>query len=154
MGNNTDKDKDIVRARRMARWVQQYGIAIDHALLWVAALSLAAFFHLSSSFSHHEALLFSTLVAYCAYLCESPLSTLKTAASLPSDPIDFRRAGLWRWIAINIIINTVLSLLFLHDPCWIYLVMIIATAGWQKYMDGRIPPRLQDSINSKPNKDK
>lgn len=152
MENNTIKD--IANARRMARWVHQYGIAIDHALLWVAALSLAAFFHLSSSFSHHEALLFSTLVAYCAYLCESPLGTLKTAASLPSQPLDFRRAGLWGWIGLNIGVNTVLSLLFLHNPHWIYLVMIIATAGWQKYMDGRIPPRLQDSINSKTTKDK
>lgn len=39
-------------------------MALDHALLWIAALSLAAFFHLSPDFSKSEALLFSTLVAY------------------------------------------------------------------------------------------
>lgn len=57
--------------------------------------------------------------------------------------LDFRKAALWKWIALNIAVNTMLSLLFLANPSWIYLVLIILTAGWQKYMDGRIPPRLQ-----------
>ena len=125
------------------KFIHKYIIAIDHALLWIAALSFAAFFHLSSDFSRAEALLYSTLVAYCAYLCESGLETLKVAASGSMYEYDFRKAGLWKWIALNIAINVTLSILFLSNPSWVYLVLIILTAGWQKYMDGRIPPRLQ-----------
>lgn len=118
-------------------------MALDHALLWVAALSLAAYFHLSPAFSKAEALLFSTLVAYGAYLCESGLETLKVVVSSPFYSFNYRKAGLWHWIGLNVMVNVTLSVLFLHNPSWIYLVLIIFTAGWQKYMDGRIPPRLQ-----------
>lgn len=133
------------KALRQNQFIEKYIMAIDHALLWVAALSIAAFFHLSPEFSKSEALLFSTLVAYGAYLCESGLATLKTAVSLSSYHLDFRKAGLWKWIFLNIATNLTLSLLFLSNPSWIYLVLIILTAGWQKYMDGRIPPRLQST---------
>lgn len=131
------------KAIRQNKFIHKYVIAIDHALLWIAALSFAAYFHLSQDFTGSEALLFSTLVAYGAYLCESGLETLKTAVSLSTYQLDFRKAGLWKWIALNIAVNIILSLLFLSSPSWIYLVLIILTAGWQKYMDGRIPPRLQ-----------
>lgn len=117
-------------------------MAIDHALLWVAALSFAAYFHLSPSFTAPEALLLSTLVAYGAYLCESCLATLKVAASQSGYTLDFRRAGMWGWIGLNMMANALWSVLFLLDPSWYYLALIILTAGWQKYMDGRIPPRL------------
>ena len=137
------KDQRLEKALRQNAFIHKYVIAVDHALLWVAALSLAAFFHLSEAFSRPEALLFSTLVAYCAYLCESGLETLKVAASGSLYEYDFRKAGLWKWIALNVAFNVMLSLLFLSDPSWVYLVLIILTAGWQKYMDGRIPPRLQ-----------
>lgn len=133
----------VEKAMRQNEFLHKYIMALDHALLWVAALSFAAFFHVSSDFTKVEALLFSTLVAYGAYLCESGLETLKTMASLSSCHLDLKKAGLWHWIALNIVINLVLSLLFLSNPSWIYLVMIILTAGWQKYMDGRIPPRIQ-----------
>ena len=140
-----DIDKEILTKKALEQnaFIHKYIIAIDHALLWVAALSFAAFFHLSDAFSRPEALLFSTLVAYCAYLCESGLETLKVAASGSLYEYDFRKAGLWKWIALNVAVNVTLSLLFLSDPSWVYLVLIILTAGWQKYMDGRIPPRLQ-----------
>ena len=131
------------KAIRQNEFIHKYVIAIDHTLLWIAALSFAAYFHLSQDFTGSEALLFSTLVAYGAYLCESGLETLKTAVSLSTYQLDFRKAGLWKWIALNIAVNIILSLLFLSSPSWIYLVLIILTAGWQKYMDGRIPPRLQ-----------
>ena len=131
------------KAIRCNKFIHKYVMALDHALLWVAALSFAAFFHLSPDFSKSEALLFSTLVAYGAYLCESGLSTLKVAVSLSQYDLDFGRAGLWKWIMLNMMVNTALSFLFLSNPSWIYLVLIILTAGWQKYMDGRIPPRLQ-----------
>lgn len=123
--------------------IHKYIMAIDHALLWVAALSFAAYFHLSPRFSPHEALLYSTLVAYGAYLCESGLETLKETVRASRYILDFRNAGLWGWIGVNILINLILSLMFLYNPSWIVFVMIILTAGWQKYMDGRIPPRLQ-----------
>lgn len=138
-----DPDHETVRALRQNALIYKYVMAIDHALLWVAALSFAAYFHLSSSFTHHEALLFSTLVAYGAYLCESGLETLKETARASTSVFDFRRAGLWGWIGVNILTNLILSILFLSNPSWIFLVMTILTAGWQKYMDGRIPPRLQ-----------
>ena len=138
-------DSRKINAIEQNKFIHKYIIAIDHALLWIAALSFAAFFHLSADFSRAEALLFSTLVAYCAYLCESGLETLKVAASGSMYEYDFRKAGLWKWIALNIAVNVTLSLLFLQHPSWIYLVLIILTAGWQKYMDGRIPPRLQST---------
>ena len=131
------------RAIRCNVLIHKYIMAICHALLWIAALSFAAFFHIYPDFSKSEALLFSTLVAYGAYLCESGLSTLRVAASLSEYDLDFRKAGLWKWIGLNIILNLTLSFLFLSNPSWIYLILIILTAGWQKYMDGRIPPRLQ-----------
>ena len=134
------------KAIRQNEFIHKYVIAIDHALLWIAALSFAAYFHLSQDFTGSEALLFSTLVAYGAYLCESGLETLKTAVSLSTYQLDFRKAGLWKWIALNIAVNIILSLLFLSSPSWIHLVLIILTAGWQKYMDGRIPPRLQATV--------
>lgn len=134
---------EVKRALRQNAFLHKYIMALDHALLWIAALSFAAFFHLSPAFTKPEALLFSTLVAYGAYLCESGLETLKTAVSSSLYTLDFRKAGLWTWIGLNIAVNLTLSLLFLSNPSWIYLVLIIFTAGWQKYMDGRIPPRLQ-----------
>lgn len=130
-------------ALKQNKFIHNYLMAVIHALLWVAALSFAAYFHLSTSFSHDDALLFSTLVAYGAYLCESVLSTVKEAAAATSYRLDFKKAGLWNWILLNIGVNLTLSLLFLSNPTWIYLVLIILTAGWQKYMDGLIPPRLQ-----------
>ena len=128
---------------RQNTFINRYIMAIDHALLWVAALSLAAYFHLSEDYSRPKALLFSTLVAYGAYLCESALGTVKAASALTEHYLDFRKSGLWGWIGLNIVVNIVLSLLFLHYESWIFLVLIILTAGWQKYMDGRIPPRLK-----------
>lgn len=124
-------------------------MAICHALLWVAALSFAAFFHLSDAFNHDQALLLSTLVAYGAYLCESGLATVKTAASPAAAHIrlNYRSMGLWKWIFLNVIVNATLSILFLHNPSWIYLLLIILTAGWQKYMDGRIPSRLLNTAS-------
>lgn len=133
---------ELQKALRQNELIHKYVIAVDHALLWVAALSFAAFFHLSPSFDASEALLLSTLVAYGAYLCESGLGTLKTAASESAYNLNFRKAGLWCWIGLNILVNATLSLLFLSNPSWYYLLLIILTAGWQKYMDGRIPPRL------------
>lgn len=135
--------QNIEKAIRQNELIHKYVMAIVHALLWVAALSFAAFFHLSHSFSHDEALLFSTLVAYAAYLCESGLGTVRQAAIATMSELDFKKAGLWHWIALNIAVNTALSFIFLSNPSWVYLVLIILTAGWQKYMDGRIPPRLQ-----------
>lgn len=140
---STDRHECVAKAIAGNLVVHKYLMAVDHALLWISALSFAAFFHLSPAFTKAEALLFSTLVAYGAYLCESGLETLKTAAASTLYRLDFRKAGLWKWIVLNIAVNTVLALLFLRNPTWIYLVLIILTAGWQKYMDGRIPPRLQ-----------
>ena len=140
---NDDSIARLDRALAQNEFIHKYMMAVDHALLWVAALSFAAFFHLSPDFSRSEALLFSTLVAYGAYLCESGLETLKVAASGSTYSYDFRKAGLWKWIICNMAVNTMLSLLFLHHPSAIYLILIILTAGWQKYMDGRIPPRIQ-----------
>lgn len=136
-------EHDIKKAIGQNAFIHKYVMAIVHALLWVAALSFAAFFHLSPSFNHDEALLFSTLVAYGAYLCESGLGTVREAAIATMSDLNFKKAGLWHWIVLNIAVNITLSFLFLSNPSWIYLVLIILTAGWQKYMDGRIPPRLQ-----------
>lgn len=138
-------DEGVNKAIKQNAFISKYIMALDHALLWIAALSLAAYFHVSEAYSAHEALLFSTLVAYGAYLCESGLETLKVACSEPLCDLDFRKAGLWHWIALNILINVGLSILFLSNPNWIYLMLIILTAGWQKYMDGRIPPRLKST---------
>lgn len=146
--DSTTYPEVIEKAIRQNGIIHRYVMAIDHALLWIAALSFAAFFHLSDSFTHDEALLFSTLIAYGAYLCESGLGTVKEAASATLSVLNFRKAGLWQWIGLNIVVNTMLSFLFLSDPSWIYLVLIILTSEWQKYMDGRIPPRLQ--ATSKP----
>lgn len=139
----TPKENEIVeKALRQNEFIHKYVMAIDHALLWIAALSFAAFFHLSPSFTAAEALLLSTLVAYGAYLCESALGTLKVAAAQSAFLLDFRKAGMWGWVALNMGVNALWSMLFLSNPSWIFLILIILTAGWQKYMDGRIPPRL------------
>lgn len=118
---NETLEKDIEKALRQNKFIHKYVMAIVHALLWVAALSFAAFFHLSDSFSHDEALLFSTLVAYGAYLCESGLGTVKEAAVATMSELDFRKAGLWKWIALNIAVNTMLSFVSLQSvmgvPC-------------------------------------
>ena len=90
-------DTNLQKALKQNAFIHKYIIAIDHALLWVAALSFAAFFHLSDIFCMPEALLVSTLVAYCAYLCESGLETLKVAASGSLYEYDFKKAGLWKW---------------------------------------------------------
>lgn len=126
--------------------IHSYVIAINHAFLWVAALSLAGFAHLSPWFTPHQALLLSTLVAYCAYLCESGLGTWRVAASQSTQLINFRRAGMWRWVWLNVAVAVVVSCLFLWQPSWWWIVAVIAIAGWQKYMDGRIPPRLQGTM--------
>ncbi len=138
----TTEEQIVQKALSQNEFIYKYVMAIDHALLWISALSFAAFFHLSPSFDASEALLLSTLVAYGAYLCESGLGTLKTAASESAYSLDLRKAGMWHWIGLNIVVNLALSLLFLSNPTWYYLLLIILTAGWQKYMDGRIPPRL------------
>ncbi|MDE7403225.1 MAG: hypothetical protein K2M87_07420 [Muribaculaceae bacterium] len=141
---------EIEKALRRNRFIERYVIAVTHALLWIAALSFAAYFHLSQSFDHNEALLFSTLVAYCAYLFESVLATVNEATASIMMDLNFRKAGLWSWIALNMSVNTLLSILFLANPSWIYLILIILTAGWQKYMDGRIPPRLKSTAHPFP----
>lgn len=53
--------------RNVNRFIHKYVIAAAHAILWLAALSLAAYFHLDHGYSAAEALLGSTLMAYCAY---------------------------------------------------------------------------------------
>lgn len=132
-----------VKAFESNTFIHRYIIALDHAFLWIAALCLAGFFHVSEWFSHKEALLFSTLVAYCAYLCESGLGTWRVATSRTDRFIDFRKAGLWKFVWLNVFINICLAILFLWQPSWWWILAVIFTAGWQKYMDGRIPPRLQ-----------
>lgn len=127
-------------------FIHKYVIAANHAFLWVAALSLAGYAHVSKLFTPHQALLLSTLVAYCAYLCESGLGTWRVAASQSLYFINFRRAAMWRWVWLNAAVNIVLSVLFLLWPSWPLIVAVIFTAGWQKYMDGRIPPRLQATM--------
>ena len=136
-------DEDFYKALKQNKFVHKYLMALDHALLWIAALSFAAYFHLSHDYDDSQALLFSTLVAYGAYLCESGLETVKTAVASSLQILDFRKAALWKWIGLNIAVNVVLSIIFINNPSWIWFVMIILVAGWQKYMDGRIPPRLQ-----------
>lgn len=137
---------DVRQADAYNRFVHRYLIAANHAFLWIAALSLAGFAHLSPWFTGHQALLISTLVAYCAYLCESGLGTWRVAASQADRLINFRKAGMWKWIWLNVAVNTSLSVCFLTYPSWFWIIAIIFTAGWQKYMDGRIPPRLQATM--------
>lgn len=137
---------EVKNALKENEFIHKYIIAANHAFLWIAALSLAVFAHLSHWFDHKEALLISTLVAYCAYLCESGLGTWRVAASQSLELINFRRASLVKWIWLNFACNVILSVLFLNHPVWIYIVGIIFVAGWQKYMDGRIPPRLQSTM--------
>lgn len=143
---NMEKNRKVEQALRENEWIHKYGIAIAHAFLWVAALSLAGFAHLSDWFDHHEALLLSTLVAYSAYLCESGLGTWRVAASQSMEFIDFRKAAMWKWVFLNVAVCSIISIIFLSHPSWIWIVAVIFTAGWQKYMDGRIPPRLQATM--------
>lgn len=128
------------------RFIHKYVIAAAHAMLWLAALSLAAYFHLDRGYSSAEALLGSTLMAYCAYVCESGLGTWRVAAGAGDVRIDFKKAGLWGWVITNVIIAIILSFLFLKYPTWWMLLLLILNAGWQKYMNGRIPPRLQKTF--------
>lgn len=127
-------------------FIHKYIIAINHAFLWIAALCLAGFFHVSPWFQHKEALLFSTLVAYSAYLCESGLGTWRVATSQTRYFINFRKAALWRFVWINFFMNVGFAILFLIYPSWLLILAVIFTAGWQKYMDGRIPPRLESTM--------
>ncbi|MBD5204096.1 MAG: hypothetical protein HDS82_04380 [Bacteroidales bacterium] len=118
---------EVRKAIRQNMFIHSYIIAVVHALLWIAALSFAAFFHLSNSFTHVQALLFSTLVAYGAYLCESGLGTVKEAAATTTSELNFKKAGLWKWIVLNILITAFLSILFLTYETWILLILIILT---------------------------
>lgn len=136
----------VKKALNQNRFIHKYIIAINHAFLWIAALSLAGFFHLSPWFEHKEALLFSTLVAYSAYLCESGLGTWRVATSQTQYFINFRKASLWKFVWLNFFINAGFAILFLIFPNWYLILAVIFTAGWQKYMDGRIPPRLQATM--------
>lgn len=133
-------------AKQSNLFISDYIIALNHSFLWIAALSFAGFFHVSPWFSHKQALLFSTLVAYSAYLCESGLSTWRVATSQINYFINFRKAALWKYICLNVAINLGLAILFLKFPTWWLILAVIFTAGWQKYMDGRIPPRLQSTM--------
>lgn len=47
----------IEKALRQNEFIHRYLMVIDHALLWVAALSFAVYFNLSDSFTHDQALL-------------------------------------------------------------------------------------------------
>ena len=134
------------KALKENEFIHKYLIALDHAFLWIAALSLAGFFHVSDWFLHKEALLFSTLVAYGAYLCESGLGTWRVATSQSLHFINFRSAALWKFVWLNFFCNVAFALLFLWMPSWWWILAVIFTAGWQKYMDGRIPPRLQATM--------
>ena len=127
-------------------FIHRYIIAINHAFLWIAALSLAGFFHVSPWFEHKEALLFSTLVAYSAYLCESGLGTWRVATSQTQFFINFRKGALWKFVWLNFFLNVGFAILFLIYPTWFLILAVIFTAGWQKYMDGRIPPRLESTM--------
>ncbi|MDE6484499.1 MAG: hypothetical protein K2L14_03795 [Duncaniella sp.] len=137
------------KARKQNIFIHRYVIATAHATLWVAALSLAAFVHLDKRFSPHQALLFSTLVAYCAYLCESGLGAWRFEVAHSPVRGNFGALKLRRWIFLNIIVATTLSVIFLNTANEWILAGIVATAGWQKYMDGRIPPRLEETIDKK-----
>ncbi len=138
-------DNECKKALASNSFIHSYMIAIIHALLWIAALSIAAFFHLCPEFSHAEALLYSTLSAYGAYLCESVLSMVNAMSQSTEYDLNFRRAGLWGWILLNLCCNILWSFLFLKYQSWIFLILIILTAGWQKYMDGRVPVRLMST---------
>ena len=127
-------------------FIHKYIIALNHAFLWIAALSLAGFFHVSPWFDHKEALLFSTLVAYSAYLCESGLGTWRVATSQTQYFINFKKAALWKFVWLNFFMNVGCAVLFLLFPSWYLILAVIFIAGWQKYMDGRIPPRLEATM--------
>lgn len=142
----TIKSSNSTQAMNNNMFMHRYVIAFDHAFLWVAALSLAGFAHVSTWFDHKEALLISTLVAYCAYLCESGLGTWRVATSNTQSLINFRKAALWKWVWLNVAVNAILAVFFLLNPSWWWIIAVIFTAGWQKYMDGRIPPRLQATM--------
>lgn len=90
--------------------------------------------------------MFSTLVAYSAYLCESGLGTWRVATSQTQYFINFRKAALWKFVWLNFFMNVSFAILFLIYPSWYLILAVIFTAGWQKYMDGRIPPRLQSTM--------
>lgn len=139
----TDSLGIIETCIRQNQFIHKYIIALTHAFLWISALSIAGFFHVSEWFNHKEALLFSTLTAYTAYLCESGLGTWRVAASMTDKFLNFRKAGLWKYVWLNFFLNVVFALLFLWQPSWWWILAVIFTAGWQKYMDGRIPPRLE-----------
>lgn len=130
------------KALKSNEFIQRYIIALNHAFLWIAALSLAGFFHVSEWFDPKEALLASTLVAYCAYLCESGLGTWRVATSENLFFINFQKAALWRFVWLNVGLNIFFAVCFIKQPSWLWIIAVIFTAGWQKYMDGRIPPRL------------
>lgn len=139
------RNTSIEKALKENLFFHRYAIAANHAFLWIAALSLAAFAHLSPLLNHDRALLASTLVAYCAYLCESGLGRWRVACSKSMLIINFRKASYARWILLNLLCNVALSVIFLFHPSIIWIIAIIAVAGWQKYMDGRIPPSLLDN---------
>lgn len=130
-------------------FIHRYVIATAHAILWIAALSLAAFVHLDKRFDAHQALLFSTLVAYFAYLCESGLGAWRYEAANSASRSTFADIRMRRWIFLNICVAALLSILFLITASEWVLAGIIATAGWQKYIDGRIPPLLQETESRK-----
>lgn len=136
----------IDKAYRQNIYIHKYIIALNHSFLWIAALSLAGFVHISPWFGHHQALLLSTLIAYCAYLCESGLGTWRVATSKSNYFINFKKASIWKWIGLNVCINIVIAILFLLYPSWYLILGVIVIAGWQKYMDGRIPPRLESTM--------
>ena len=119
------------KALSQNKFIHRYIIAAAHAILWIAALSLAAYVHLDNRFTPHQALLFSTLVAHSA------------------NRGNFRKLKIRRWIILNIFVAVTLSILFLLTANQWLLAGIIATAGWQKYMDGRIPPRLEETLERK-----
>ncbi|MBD5252637.1 MAG: hypothetical protein HDS51_00165 [Barnesiella sp.] len=137
------------KALSQNKFIHRYIIAAAHAILWIAALSLAAYVHLDNRFTPHQALLFSTLVAYCAYLCESGLGAWRFEVAHSANRGNFRKLKIRRWIILNIFVAVTLSILFLLTAYQWLLACIIATAGWQKYMDGRIPPRLEETLGRK-----
>lgn len=127
-------------------FIHKYIISLNHAFLWIAALNLAGFFHISPWFDRKEALLCSTLVAYSAYLCESGLGVWRVSARQSLYFINYRKASLWKYVWLNFFINAGFAVVFIFYPSWIFLLAIIFTAGWQKYMDGVIPSRLEETM--------
>ncbi len=132
-------------AYRQNLLIHRYVLPIAHALLWVAALSWAGYAHICGLLTAKEALLASTLAAYAAYLCESGLGVWRVAASDSLYLLDFKRSSMRRYVWLNFCIAVLLSTCFLiFDMSWL-IVGVIFNAGWQKYMDGRIPVRLQST---------